>query len=60
MDRETPPARIKAALQSAHGGRLQGVVLYGSETGKTAREDSDIDVRGVEGVILATIPQGSM
>ena len=36
--------QIKAHLQSAHGDRLRGVVLYGSEARGNAEPDSDIDV----------------
>lgn len=35
---------ITAQLKSAHGDRLRGVVLYGSESRGQARPDSDIDV----------------
>jgi uncharacterized protein len=36
--------RAKASLQVAFGGRLQGVVLYGSEARHEAAEDSDVDL----------------
>jgi len=36
--------QIKTRLQSAHGDRLRGVVLYGSEARGESRPDSDIDV----------------
>ena len=35
---------IKLRLQTAHGQRLRGVVLYGSEARGDAEPDSDIDV----------------
>jgi len=35
---------IKGRLSSAHGARLKGVVLYGSESRGDARPDSDIDL----------------
>lgn len=37
-------AAIAARLRRAHGERLKGVVLYGSEARGEARPDSDIDV----------------
>ena len=37
-------AEIKERLTKAHGERLRGVVLYGSEARGDARSDSDIDV----------------
>lgn len=36
--------RIKTALQKTYGGRLKGVMLYGSEARGEAAEDSDIDL----------------
>lgn len=36
--------RIKNCLLDAHGDRLQGVVLYGSEARGDAEPDSDIDL----------------
>jgi len=54
MDRESLLMTIKAALQTAYGSRLQGVVFYGSEAGSKATLDSDIDIlvllRGPAGV----------
>ena len=44
MDKESLLARIKVALQAAYAHRLQGIVLFGSEARKAARDDSDIDV----------------
>jgi predicted nucleotidyltransferase len=44
MDRETLLARIKAALKTVHGDRLQGIIFYGSEARNASAEDSDIDV----------------
>ena len=43
---ETPEllAKIKSALQAAHGPRLRGVVLYGSRARGDAQADSDWDV----------------
>lgn len=36
--------RVKELLQQAHGDRLQGVILYGSEARGEATEDSDLDL----------------
>ena len=36
--------RVKNSLQVAFGGRLQGVMLYGSEARHEAATDSDIDL----------------
>jgi len=36
--------QIKARLRAAHGDRLRGVVLYGSQARGHARPDSDIDI----------------
>lgn len=44
MDRDELLARIKTRLAKAHGPRLKGVVLYGSEARGEAEPDSDIDV----------------
>lgn len=44
MDREEILARTKERLLNAHGRRLRGVVLYGSEARLEARSDSDIDL----------------
>lgn len=44
MTREELLNDIKARLQRAHGERLQGVILYGSEARGEATEDSDIDL----------------
>lgn len=44
MTREKMLREIKARLAAAHGERLRGVVLYGSEARGTAEPDSDIDV----------------
>jgi len=35
---------IKNRLEQAHGGRLRGVILYGSEARGEAGPDSDVDV----------------
>jgi len=37
-------AEIKNRLEKAHGSRLAGVVLYGSEARGQAAKDSDVDV----------------
>lgn len=37
-------AAIRASLAAAHGCRLAGVVLFGSEARGTSKDDSDIDV----------------
>ena len=44
MTREEVLKEIKTRLSKAHGKRLLGVVLYGSEARGTAGPDSDIDV----------------
>jgi predicted nucleotidyltransferase len=44
MTREELLSDIKARLQRAHGERLQGVILYGSEARGEAAEDSDLDL----------------
>jgi len=44
MTREELLREIKARLASAHGDRLRGVVLYGSEARGDAGPDSDVDV----------------
>lgn len=44
MDRREMLAEIKRCLQAAHGDRLKGVILYGSEARGDARTDSDIDI----------------
>ena len=43
MDRELLQ-EIKARLEEAHGSRLAGVLLYGSEARGDAATDSDVDV----------------
>lgn len=37
-------AEIKSRLTTAHGARLRGVILYGSEARGQAGPDSDVDV----------------
>jgi len=44
MTREELLKEIKVRLTAAHGKRLRGVVLYGSEARGTAGADSDIDI----------------
>jgi len=44
MTREKLLNDIKARLMQAHGERLQGVILYGSEARGEAEPDSDIDL----------------
>ncbi len=44
MERDTLLMRAKSALEEAFGGRLKGVVLYGSEARGQAEPDSDIDL----------------
>jgi predicted nucleotidyltransferase len=44
MDRQQRLREIKQRLFTAHGSRLQGVVLYGSQARGEAGADSDIDV----------------
>ena len=44
MTREELLREIKSRLEQAHGERLKGVVLYGSEARGDAGPDSDIDV----------------
>lgn len=44
MDRNLLLERIKGLLQSVHGPKLRGIVLYGSEARGDAATDSDIDV----------------
>lgn len=44
MDRNQLLAAIKDRLLKAHGCRLRGVVLYGSESRGEAGPDSDIDI----------------
>jgi predicted nucleotidyltransferase len=51
MDRAELLKEIKSRLVQAHGVRLRGVVLYGSEARGEAKEDSDIDV-----LVLLTDP----
>lgn len=44
MNREELLNQIKDRLRDAHGERLQGVILYGSEARGEAEPDSDIDL----------------
>jgi uncharacterized protein len=44
VDRQELLAAIKQRLLKAHGHRLHGVVLYGSEVRGEAGPDSDIDI----------------
>lgn len=44
MTREELLKEIKTSLSKAHGKRLRGAVLYGSEARGTAGPDSDVDV----------------
>lgn len=44
MTQERVLQEIRARLARAHGDRLRGVVLYGSEARGDAEADSDIDV----------------
>ena len=44
VDRQELLSALKQRLLDAHGGRLRGVVLYGSEARGDARADSDLDV----------------
>ena len=44
MRRQQLLRQIKARLTDAHGDRLRGVVLYGSEARGDARADSDVDL----------------
>ena len=44
MDRQELLAEIKRRLTAAHGDRLRGIVLYGSQARGDARWDSDIDL----------------
>ncbi|MGB2821516.1 MAG: nucleotidyltransferase domain-containing protein [Phycisphaerae bacterium] len=44
MTREQLLREIRARLREAHGERLRGVVLYGSEARGDAQPDSDIDL----------------
>ncbi len=44
MDRKELLGEIRQRLLNAHGRRLRGVVLYGSEARGEAKPDSDIDV----------------
>lgn len=44
MNQKNLMVAIKENLKAAHGGRLQGIVLFGSEARGQSDEDSDIDV----------------
>jgi predicted nucleotidyltransferase len=44
VEKESLLARIKTLLQAAHGDRLAGIVIHGSEATDAASDDSDIDV----------------
>ncbi len=44
MERQKLLTEIRERLLKAHGYRLRGVVLYGSEVRGEARPDSDVDV----------------
>lgn len=44
MDHRKLLAEVKQRLLMAHGHRLRGVVLYGSEARGTPQPDSDLDV----------------
>ncbi len=44
MTTEQLLGQIKAQLRVAHGDRLRGVVLYGSQARGAARDDSDVDI----------------
>jgi uncharacterized protein len=44
MNRQELLAGIRERLQKAHGRRLRGVVLYGSEVRGEAHPDSDVDL----------------
>ena len=44
MTREQLLAEIRVRLEEAHGERLRGIVLYGSEARGEAGPDSDIDL----------------
>jgi uncharacterized protein len=44
VNRDQMRAEIRDRLKAAHGARLRGAVLYGSEARGDARSDSDIDL----------------
>ena len=44
MDRQAFLSEVKSRLRQAHGERLRGVILYGSEARGEAKPDSDIDL----------------